>query len=97
MSKQVRFDIADREIDGDDYFVVIEPVFLAVSIYDGPETYSAVLQTRTRPSVRRAMCLLISDELENIFGFVSYIEPLQQRQVFIPKAPLRMCFSWVRM
>ena len=26
------------------------------------------------------MCLFISEELENIFGLVSYIERLQQRQ-----------------
>ena len=42
------------------------------------------------PSVRRAMCLFISEEVENIFGFVSYIELLQQRQVFTPEAPLRV-------
>ena len=35
----IRFDIGDREIDGDDYFVVIEPVFWAVNIYDGPDRY----------------------------------------------------------
>ena len=29
------------------------------------------------PSVRRAMCLFISEELENILGLVSYVEPLQ--------------------
>ncbi len=42
------------------------------------------------PSVRRAMCLFIAEEFENVFAFVSYIELLQQRQVFIPEAPLRM-------
>jgi len=36
------------------------------------------------------MCLFISEELENIFGLVSYIELLQQRQVFIPEFPFRM-------
>jgi hypothetical protein len=36
------------------------------------------------------MCLFISEELENIFELVSNIEPRQQRQVFIPEAPLRM-------
>jgi len=36
------------------------------------------------------MCLFISEELEKIFGLVSYIEPFQQRQVFIPEAPFRM-------
>ena len=36
------------------------------------------------------MCLFISEELEKIFGLVSYIQPLQQRQVFIPEAPFRM-------
>lgn len=39
MPRHVRFEIGDQEIDGDDYFVVIEPVFWAVSIYDGPEQY----------------------------------------------------------
>jgi hypothetical protein len=42
------------------------------------------------PSARRAMCLFIRKELENIFGLVSNIEPLQQRQVFTPETPLRM-------
>ena len=37
--KQMRLDIGEREIDGDDYFAVIQPVFLSVSIYDGPERY----------------------------------------------------------
>lgn len=36
---KAKFDIGDREIDGDDYFVVIEPVYWSVSIYDGPERY----------------------------------------------------------
>jgi hypothetical protein len=35
------------------------------------------------PSVRRAMCLIISEELENIFGFVCDVEFPQHRQVFI--------------
>lgn len=39
MTKPIRFDIGDREIQGDDYFAVIEPVFLFVSIYDGPQRY----------------------------------------------------------
>ena len=39
MTEQIRFDIGDREIDGNDYFIVIEPVFWSVSIYDGPERY----------------------------------------------------------
>jgi hypothetical protein len=39
MAQKIRFDVADREIEGDDYFVVIEPVFLSVSIYDGPDRY----------------------------------------------------------
>lgn len=39
MTKPVTFNIGDREIQGDDYFAVIEPVFLSVSIYDGPERY----------------------------------------------------------
>ena len=39
MTNSIRLNIGDREIDGDDYFAVIEPVFLAVSIYDGPERY----------------------------------------------------------
>lgn len=34
-----QFNIGDREIQGDDYFAVIEPVFLSVSIYDGPQRY----------------------------------------------------------
>lgn len=34
MPRHVRFEIGDQEIDGDDYFVVIEPVFWAVSIYE---------------------------------------------------------------
>lgn len=39
MTKPITFNIGDREIQGDDYFAVIEPVFLSVSIYDGPERY----------------------------------------------------------
>jgi len=39
MTKPITFTIGDREIQGDDYFAVIEPVFLSVSIYDGPERY----------------------------------------------------------
>lgn len=39
MTKPIRFDIGDREIQGDDYFAVIEPVFLSVSIYDGSQRY----------------------------------------------------------
>jgi hypothetical protein len=36
------------------------------------------------------MCLLISEELENIFGFICNIEFPQHRQVFIPAALLCM-------
>ena len=39
MSQLITFEIGDREIDDNDYFVVIEPVFLSVSIYDGPVKY----------------------------------------------------------
>ena len=39
MAESTSFDIGNREIDGDDYFVVIEPVFCSVSIYDGPDRY----------------------------------------------------------
>ena len=39
MAQQIKFDIGEREIDGDDYFIVIEPVFWSVSIYDGPTQY----------------------------------------------------------
>jgi len=39
MAELIRFDIGDREVDGDDYFSVIEPVFCSVSIYDGPKRY----------------------------------------------------------
>ena len=39
MTKPITFNIGDREIQGDDYFAVIEPVFLFVSIYDGPQRY----------------------------------------------------------
>jgi hypothetical protein len=39
MGQKIRFEIGNREIDDDDYFVVIEPVFLSVSIYDGPVRY----------------------------------------------------------
>jgi len=41
------------------------------------------------------MWLFICEELENIFGFVRDIELLQQRQIFIPEAPLRMMFLLV--
>ena len=34
-----KFEIGDNEIDVDHYFVVIEPVYWAVSIYDGVERY----------------------------------------------------------
>jgi hypothetical protein len=39
MAQLMRFDIGDRQINGDDYFAVIEPVFWSVSIYDGLERY----------------------------------------------------------
>ena len=39
MSQLITLEIGDREIDDDDYFVVIEPVLLSVSIYDGPVKY----------------------------------------------------------
>src|SRR5882724_8537510 len=39
MAQLIGFEIGNREIDDDDYFVVIEPVFLSVSIYDGPLRY----------------------------------------------------------
>ena len=39
MTEQLSFNIGDPEIDSDDYFAVIEPVFLSVSIYDGPAQY----------------------------------------------------------
>lgn len=39
MSQLVAFEIGAQEIDGDDYFAVIEPVFWSVSIYDGPQRY----------------------------------------------------------
>ena len=39
MGQKIRFEIGNREIDDDDYFVIIEPVFLSVSIYDGPVRY----------------------------------------------------------
>jgi hypothetical protein len=39
MGQKIRFEIGNREIDDGDYFVIIEPVFLSVSIYDGPVRY----------------------------------------------------------
>ena len=39
MSQLITFEIGNREIDDHDYFVIIEPVFWAVSIYDGPVRY----------------------------------------------------------
>ena len=39
MPEEVSYEIGDREIDGDDYFPVIEPAYWSVSIYDGPERY----------------------------------------------------------
>jgi hypothetical protein len=39
MPEQIRMTVGDPEIQGDDYFVVIEPVFWSVSIYDGLERY----------------------------------------------------------
>jgi Domain of unknown function (DUF4375) len=43
MAEELTFDIGDREIDGDDYFPVVKPVFWSVSIYDGPEKYESDL------------------------------------------------------
>jgi hypothetical protein len=43
MAKRTRYEIGDREIDGDDYFVVIAPVYFSVSIYDSPARYEADL------------------------------------------------------
>lgn len=65
MSKKVRLDIADREIDGDDYFVVIEPVFLAVSIYDGPETYENDLARFSREQRHVLACHWYLSEVNN--------------------------------
>jgi hypothetical protein len=42
---ETKFEISDQQIDRDDYFAVIEPVFLAVSIYDGPEIYESDLES----------------------------------------------------
>jgi hypothetical protein len=53
MSQLIRFEIGDGEIDADDYFVVIEPVFLAVSIYDGPVRYEEDLARFSNPSLDR--------------------------------------------
>lgn len=39
MTKSITFNIGDTEIQSDDYFAIIEPVFRSVSIYDGPERY----------------------------------------------------------
>ncbi|HET6978957.1 MAG TPA: DMP19 family protein [Pyrinomonadaceae bacterium] len=39
MTTSISFNIGDSEIQGDDYFTVIEPVFWTVNIYDGPERY----------------------------------------------------------
>ena len=48
-------------------------------------------QETTGPALRQeGNVLFISEEFENIFGLVSYIELLQQRQVFSPEAPLCM-------
>jgi hypothetical protein len=45
----------------------------------------------TGPALRQeGHVLFISEEFENIFGFVSYIELLQHRQVFILEALLRV-------
>jgi hypothetical protein len=65
MPKQVRFDIADREIDGDDYFVVIEPVFLSVSIYDGPQTYENDLARFSREQRHVLACHWYLSEVYN--------------------------------
>jgi hypothetical protein len=65
MSKQVKFDIADSEIDGDDYFVVIEPVFLAVSIYDGPETYENDLAKFSKQQRHVLACHWYLSEVNN--------------------------------
>jgi hypothetical protein len=43
------------------------------------------------------MCLVISEELENIFALVSYIEPLQSVRYSFLKLLFAWCFSWLRM
>lgn len=43
-----KFEISDREINGEDYFAVIEPLHLSVSIYDGPEKYEEDLARFSR-------------------------------------------------
>jgi len=44
MSEQIFLHVGDFEIDGDDYFPVIRPVFYSASIYDGPEKYESNLR-----------------------------------------------------
>jgi hypothetical protein len=48
MAQLMRFDIGDRQINGDDYFAVIEPVFWSVSIYDGFERYERTWRNSPR-------------------------------------------------
>lgn len=60
-----RFEITDEQIDGDDYFAVIEPVFLSVSIYDGPEVYEKDLSRFTREQRHLLACHWYLSEVNN--------------------------------
>jgi len=59
------FEISDEQIDGDDYFAVIEPVFLAVSIYDGPEVYELNLRLFSREQRSVLACHWYLSEVNN--------------------------------
>ncbi|HKR59122.1 MAG TPA: DMP19 family protein [Pyrinomonadaceae bacterium] len=62
---QIRFEIGDREIDGDDYFAVIEPVFWSVSIYDGPERYEQDLARFSNEQRQLLACHWYGSEVNN--------------------------------
>jgi hypothetical protein len=62
---QRTFEVSDEQIDGDDYFAVIEPVFLAVSIYDGPEIYELNLKPFSEEQRNVLACHWYLSEVNN--------------------------------
>lgn len=60
-----RFEITDQQIDGDDYFPIIEPLHFSVSIYDGPEQYEKDLARFTKEQRLVFACHWYLSEVNN--------------------------------
>ncbi|HEV2904826.1 MAG TPA: DMP19 family protein [Pyrinomonadaceae bacterium] len=63
--EHARFEITDQQIEGDDYFAVIEPLHFSVSIYDGPEQYEKDLARFTKEQRLVFACHWYLSEVNN--------------------------------